>query len=153
MTTKDFFENASKGILTNDMIIYAQAQMLKYDEANKRNRKVAVADDGVSIDDLRRQILEIVNASDGVLAKDMAKQIGVTSARIGHTCAKMEKEGLIVSAPYKERNKGPVNMYFPINIWPKIFSKTFAKPLDKRHEMCYNIYVSKGAEPTQTEKE
>ena len=116
MTTKDFFENASKGILTNDMIIYAQAQMLKYDEANKRNRKVAVADDGISIDDLRRQILEIVNSSDGVLAKAMAKQIGVTSARIGHTCAKMEKEGLLVSAPYKERNRAPVNMYFPINI-------------------------------------
>jgi DNA-binding MarR family transcriptional regulator len=115
MTNKEFFANASEGILTNDMIIYAQAQMLKYAEANKQNRKVAVADDGVSIDDLRRQILEIVNSSDGVLAKDMAKQIGVTSARIGHTCANLEKEGLIVSAPYKERNRAPVNMYFSIS--------------------------------------
>ena len=100
MTTKDFFENASKGILTNDMIIYAQAQMLKYDEANKRNRKVAVADDGVSIDDLRRQILEIVNASDGVLAKDMAKDEGKGGIQLTTHVANLRAQTLYESAGF-----------------------------------------------------
>jgi DNA-binding MarR family transcriptional regulator len=114
MNNKEFFIKASQGILTEDMIIYAQVKVAEIGYNKTKHRNAATNDD-LTITDARNKILSIVKENPkGIIARDIASKIDTTPQKVASVCRKLVEEDLIKTVDYREVGRGAIKKYLPI---------------------------------------
>ena len=109
MTERDFLNAVIKGDINADVIAHANEGIAKLDAKNAK-RKVTPTKEQVANEALKADIL-VALADKPMVASEVAQALGVSTQKASALCTLLVKEGKVMVADIKVKNKGSLKQY------------------------------------------
>ena len=110
---------------TEKKILLEPAEQAKLHQQTRLDHETEIAEDYVEVID------DLINLNGEARAVDIAKRLGVTHVTVNKTIARLQKEGLVTSEPYR-------------SIFLTAKGKKLAEESRERHEIVLNFLRSLG---------
>lgn len=115
MTNREFLTAIANSNLSDDLTTYAAEQIVKLDMRNaarKEKQSSKPSKTAIENEPIKASIMEFLSAqSEPMIAVDIAKNIGITTAKASSLLRQLADAGKVIKSEVKIPKKGKVNGY------------------------------------------